>query len=159
MAKLSKLPTTKLESRLLFHQRQAEKIQGILANRLVNGYVEPTRSSGDGPKERHVYALLCEGGHYYIGQTTNVDARFKQHLKGKGSWFTAEHKPLEIIESECVGVCTTAECMISENHLAAKYIFEYGIDQVRGGDFIQRNKKWYINKLNQYAPVTSTHGL
>lgn len=155
MTKLSKLPTTKLESRLLFHKRQVEKIQATLANRLIHGYIEPTKISGDRPKERYVYALLCEGGYYYIGQTTNVKRRVKQHENGKGAWFTKLHKPIELLESSSVGILTTSECMEEENYLTAKYMFEYGIDRVRGGSFIQRDKKYFLNKLNQYATVTS----
>ena len=135
----------KLLARLSFHKRQVEKIERQLEN---------FGAENSTARRRYVYALLCENNYYYIGQTTSPERRFKQHVNGKGSWFTKLHKPVKIIEVVDVGCISIPECMSHENALAAQYIYKHGINFVRGGDFIQREAKYFINQLNSYAPVS-----
>jgi putative endonuclease len=47
-----------------------------------------------------VYILLCEDNSLYTGSTNNLEKRFQDHLKGKGSKYTRSHKPLKIVYSE-----------------------------------------------------------
>lgn len=44
-----------------------------------------------------VYLLLCEGGSYYAGISTDVQARFAIHVAGKGARYTRAHRPLQIL--------------------------------------------------------------
>ena len=44
-----------------------------------------------------LYLLECANGTYYAGITTDVDARFKAHLQGKGARYTRANPPLAII--------------------------------------------------------------
>jgi len=46
------------------------------------------------------YILLCSDGSYYTGSTNDVEARFKEHLAGKGARYTKSHKPVKIIYKE-----------------------------------------------------------
>ena len=96
----------------------------------------------------HTYALLCEDGHYYIGTTSNVDRRFKQHLRGKGSWFTKIHKPIRVVESTHIGYMSDGDAVRHENRLTAIYMRDYGIHKVRGGGFIQHDSKYFMRGLN-----------
>jgi putative endonuclease len=44
------------------------------------------------------YILLCHDGTYYVGQTTNVEKRIKQHngiLKG-GAKYTSGRRPVQL---------------------------------------------------------------
>lgn len=100
-----------------------------------------------------LYALECEDKHYYVGCTTNMKKRFKEHLKGKGSWFTAAHKPLAIIEVLPIGNMTDGQAAIEENKLAARYMMKYGVRFVRGGCFIQHDPKYFIHKINTWLEV------
>ncbi len=43
-----------------------------------------------------VYMLRCAGGRIYTGYAVDVDARFKQHLEGKGAKFTKAFPPESI---------------------------------------------------------------
>lgn len=47
-----------------------------------------------------IYILLCEDNSLYTGSTNNLEKRFADHQKGKGSKYTRSHKPLKIIYSE-----------------------------------------------------------
>lgn len=135
----------KLHARLSFHKRQVKKLEQ---------QIKDMGAENPSDRRRYVYALLCENNHYYIGQTTSPERRLRQHAKGKGSWFTRTHKPIKFIEIVDVGCISIPECMSHENTLAAKYIYTYGINYVRGGDFIQRDSRHFVNQLNTHAPVT-----
>lgn len=102
------------------------------------------------PKTRYVYALKCHDNHYYIGQTTNHSKRALQHLKGKGSWFTRKYPPIQTLEIITYHNITVPECMRYENELTEKYITQYGLDNVRGGDYIQKDAKHLRRRLAKF---------
>jgi len=47
-----------------------------------------------------VYAIECQGGNIYIGQTDNLMKRWQQHLNGTASDYTKRYKPLKIAHYE-----------------------------------------------------------
>jgi len=47
-----------------------------------------------------IYILLCKDGSFYIGSTNDIEARFKDHVEGRGARYTKSHKPLKIIYKE-----------------------------------------------------------
>lgn len=77
-----------------------------------------------------IYVLRLQHGKYYIGQTTNIKARFAAHRNGKGAEWTCLHKPIEIIE------CIEGE-PLDEEKLTLKYMEKYTINNVRGGSYCQ----------------------
>ena len=44
-----------------------------------------------------LYLLECSDGSYYAGISTDVDARFRAHMSGKGARYTRAHPPLRIL--------------------------------------------------------------
>ena len=48
----------------------------------------------------YVYMLECENDTYYTGLTWCMPNRFEQHLSGKGSKYTAKHKPRKLVYLE-----------------------------------------------------------
>lgn len=46
---------------------------------------------------RVTYVLECEGGHYYVGMTWNLNMRIAEHMQGLGAKWTRLHKPKKII--------------------------------------------------------------
>jgi len=49
------------------------------------------------PSGQHcVYALQCEDGSLYIGQTADLAARYREHQAGRAADWTRRHKPLRI---------------------------------------------------------------
>jgi len=104
-------------------------------------------------RKRHIYVLKCQGGKYYVGQTVNINRRLSEHKKGTGSWFTAKYKPLGVIDNFAVGYMTEAQAMHYENETTARYMQIYSIDDVRGGDFITRDKKYWEHKIGEYGKI------
>lgn len=58
----------------------------------------------DFPKPREgtwfIYAIECEDGSVYIGQTVDLANRWKQHSKGRGARWTRLHKPVQMFYYE-----------------------------------------------------------
>jgi putative endonuclease len=44
-----------------------------------------------------LYLLACEDGRTYAGITTDVEARFATHSRGKGARFTRSNRPLRVL--------------------------------------------------------------
>lgn len=89
-----------------------------------------------------LYALLLNGGRYYIGVTTNVDKRFARHAKGKGAKWTKLHKPISIIETMDTGLKSMEEAALLEDEWTIRYARTYGTDIVRGGGYCQTKPRW-----------------
>lgn len=79
----------------------------------------------------NVYCLLCEDNTYYVGKASNVEKRFRKHKSGSGSIWTRAHAPIKIVEiRENVSP-------FEEDKMVKEYMFEHGINSVRGGSYIQ----------------------
>jgi predicted GIY-YIG superfamily endonuclease len=89
-------------------------------------------------KRKYLYVLLLEDDHYYIGQTNDLTRRFRQHCeqKGEGSVWTFYYKPIRIVEYWDLGEYTQEGAMQFETQLTIEYMNKFGIDNVRGGEYI-----------------------
>ncbi len=50
-----------------------------------------------------VYAIECEDGSHYIGQTDDLQRRWQEHLDGRAADWTKQHKPVKIAHYEEFG--------------------------------------------------------
>ena len=48
----------------------------------------------------HLYIAECADGTYYTGITKDVQARIAAHNQGKGSKYTATHRPVQLVFQE-----------------------------------------------------------
>ncbi|GAA2119357.1 GIY-YIG nuclease family protein [Nocardioides bigeumensis] len=46
-----------------------------------------------------VYILRCSDDSYYVGSTTNIEARLYQHQVGEGAAYTRRRRPVELVWS------------------------------------------------------------
>ena len=78
-----------------------------------------------------IYVLRLEGGRYYVGKSDNVIARYQQHVDGKGSAWTKKYPPVSLV--------TTIEgaSPFEEDKITKEYMAKYGIENVRGGSYVQ----------------------
>ncbi len=82
-------------------------------------------------KSMIVYAIKCEDDKYFVGKTTNLESMWQRHKEGYGSVWTKLHKPLKIMET-----IEDAD-KFDEDKMVKKYMNDYGIDNVRGGSYIE----------------------
>ena len=47
-----------------------------------------------------VYVLRCRDNTFYVGHTSDVDARLRSHLTGAGATYTASRLPLDLVYQE-----------------------------------------------------------
>lgn len=77
-----------------------------------------------------VYVLKLEQNKYYVGDTYDFVNRCLQHITGQGSRWTREYPPIKI------------EQIIynkSEHQVTLDYMNLYGIDNVRGAEYVSYN--------------------
>ena len=79
----------------------------------------------------NIYILKLKECKYYIGKSNNVLNRFQQHINGNGSSWTRKYKPISI-EKTIENVSS-----FEEDKITKEYMYKYGIDNVRGGSYIE----------------------
>jgi predicted GIY-YIG superfamily endonuclease len=82
---------------------------------------------------RTIYILRLEENKYYIGKSDNVDKRYQEHLNGYGSAWTKKYRPVSIIKK------IANSSPFDEDKYTKEYMSKYGIDNVRGGSYVQIN--------------------
>ena len=55
-----------------------------------------------------VYILRCADGSYYVGLSENPQQRLITHNEGRGSSFTAKHRPVTLVYTEPGGTFNAA---------------------------------------------------
>ena len=101
--------------------------------------------------EQHywLYVLKLEQGKYYVGITSRTpEARFEDHVNGCGAEWTKVYKPIKIVQTVDLGVTTYERTEAYENKVTRRYIKEYGIDNVRGGNINYRGN--YLRLFGYY---------
>ena len=78
-----------------------------------------------------IYILELEQNKYYIGKTTNIAFRLKDHFTSNGSAWTRKYKPIQV--QSIIADCDDYD----EDKYTLKYMEKYGINNVRGGSFCQ----------------------
>lgn len=78
-----------------------------------------------------MYVIRLEGGKYYVGSSDDPETRFLYHARGEGAAWTRLHRPIEIMEIIPGGG------PFEEDKITKEYMAKYGIDNVRGGSYVQ----------------------
>jgi cellular nucleic acid-binding protein len=79
----------------------------------------------------YVYVLRCKGDKYYVGKSSSVLSRLVDHATDFGSAWTKRYPPTDIVQ-----VVPNAD-EFDEDKYVKKYMRDYGIDNVRGGSYVQ----------------------
>jgi len=81
----------------------------------------------------YLYVLKLAGGKWYIGKTDHLNGRLSDQFSGKGAEWCKRYTPLDV--HEVINNCDDFD----EDKYVKKYMSEYGIDNVRGGSYVQFN--------------------
>ena len=76
-----------------------------------------------------IYILKCQDNKYYVGKSKDPINRIIDHFSGKGSEWTKNYKPVEIVE------LIDSEDDYDEDKYTIKTMEKYGVNNVRGGTF------------------------
>jgi len=87
-----------------------------------------------------LYILQLEHGKWYVGKTDDINRRYSEHKAGNGSEWTKIHKPIKIFQTK------ELKSEEDENTLTKELMKKHGIENVRGGSFVQRNIPDYVKK-------------
>ena len=78
-----------------------------------------------------IYVLKLEKEKYYVGITKNPHFRLENHFTGKGASWTKRYRPIKLIK--IISNCDSFD----EDKYTKIYMKKYGIDNVRGGSYVQ----------------------
>lgn len=77
-----------------------------------------------------IYILELENNKYYIGKTTNPEFRIESHFNSSGSVWTRLYKPIKLLD-------LIRGDDYDEDKYTRIYMDRYGINNVRGGSYVQ----------------------
>lgn len=117
--------------------------------------------------EIYIYVLQLENGNYYVGQTNDLDRRFRNHFsKSSGAEWTRTHKPIQILKRYRTGLNDPTLALKYENEQTIQCIKEFGWRNVRGGDFIYVDEQQHYHHLlhetnlgNEICPIKIQNGI
>jgi predicted GIY-YIG superfamily endonuclease len=115
----------------------------------------------------YIYVLRLEEGKYYVGQSTDPERRFQEHLAGiKGSEWTKKYPPIEILKRVNTKLKDPWEALKLENRATIARVKEYGWQNVRGGEFTSLNDFEHLTSLikhsglgNELCPIAIKGGI
>jgi predicted GIY-YIG superfamily endonuclease len=96
------------------------------------------------------YILLLEGDRFYVGATVDIVSRWQLHLIGWQVKWTRIHKPLAVVRTMIAPNQSTAA--IHEQNTTVFLMREYGVENVRGGDFCGVGPSSFRFSLNNTQP-------
>jgi len=97
-----------------------------------------------------IYILELENNKYYIGKTSNPDFRLEQHFNSTGSKWTKKYKPIKLLELK--PNCDDYD----EDKYTRMYMDKYGVNNVRGGSYVQiKLDKVTIENLEKMKRTTT----
>ena len=95
-----------------------------------------------------LYVLRLHNEKWYIGRSSNLERRFEQHMNGTGAKWTSLHQAINIHESRPL---VNDE---DEDILTLEYMKQYGIYNVRGGQFCAVElKPWHVKDIKKRLEV------
>ncbi|MEQ9299971.1 MAG: GIY-YIG nuclease family protein, partial [Cyclobacteriaceae bacterium] len=118
-------------------------------------------------EEIYIYVLQLENDKIYVGQSIDIDRRFKDHSReSRGSKWTKLHKPIDVIKVYRTGIKDPELALKYENDITFHCIREYGWQRVRGGDYTLIDDKQHLLSLiidsglgNEVCPVKLADGI
>lgn len=81
------------------------------------------------PREIYLYVLALKEGKYYVGASDVPKERIMSHFTGGSAW-TRKYEPSSVVE-------VIRGDVFDEDKITKKYMHSHGIDNVRGGSYIQ----------------------
>lgn len=79
----------------------------------------------------YIYILKLQKGKFYVGKTNNPRFRLEEHFKNGGSQWTKKFKPVKILR--IISNCDDYD----EDAYTLRYMSKYGVENVRGGQFVR----------------------
>jgi predicted GIY-YIG superfamily endonuclease len=98
---------------------------------LTGALQQPTAT--DAAVEIWLYVLELKDGHFYVGQSSNLDMRIKSHEAGKGSAWTTLHPFVRELMRQPTGTNDWKTAEAFENQWTLELMTLRGWQNVRGG--------------------------
>ena len=121
----------KLYSESLTKKDPIVAIESIINVGSIKHSVEKTKINNTIDNTLNIYILKCQHDKFYIGKSKNIENRIVEHFQQCGSIWTNLHKPIKVVD-----IIKNADSF-DEDKYTKIYMAKYGIDNVRGGSYVQ----------------------
>ncbi len=98
-----------------------------------------------------IYVLRLNCNKFYIGRSTNLHVRFIDHMENRGAQWVKLWKCQALID------VSKELSIFDEDHITKKYMFKYGIRNVRGGTYFNPCLTILQLETLRYEFDTATH--
>lgn len=98
-----------------------------------------------------LYILKLTSNKYYVGKSSDVPTRYRQHKSGTGSAWTTRYPPVSILETRPL------TSVHDEDNVTKDLMKKYGIDNVRGGSYCQVVLPDYIRSSIEHVMCSSAN--
>jgi len=78
----------------------------------------------------NIYVMKLQDDCWYVGKTSDIPKRIRQHFTQVGSAWTKLHRPIGM------EACYRDASPFDEDRYTKEYMLRYGIDKVRGGTYV-----------------------
>ena len=82
-----------------------------------------------------LYVLKCQHSYHYIGVSTALERRLRQHNNGKGASVTRLHKPTKLVAVYSIGNMSYQEAEMYEDAFTLKMVAKHNSTRWRGGRY------------------------
>ena len=82
-----------------------------------------------------MYVLECEHRYHYVGVTTNLEHRLREHQNGRGALVTKQHKPMKLQAVYSLGYMSYKEAEEYEDCYTLTMVIKSRSKRWRGGRF------------------------
>jgi len=72
-----------------------------LSSRSFRALINRNKSCSPARVPHYVYILLCADQTFYVGYTTDIGTRERQHNEGRGCQYTSTRTPVQLVYCEC----------------------------------------------------------
>jgi hypothetical protein len=79
----------------------------------------------------YIYVLKLRNRKFYVGSSEYPEDRYLQHKEEYGSAWTTEYPPVSIFQTFVAG------SRLDEDYITKQYMLMFGIDNVRGGSYVE----------------------
>ncbi|MBS7459219.1 GIY-YIG nuclease family protein [Pseudomonas syringae] len=101
--------------------------------------------------EYFLFILKLEGDRYYVGYSSKPDLRIRRYFAGKGSDWTALHKPVEVLAKRSLGTLCESEAAAKTADATISMMRLFGWRNVRGAAWKSVDAETTLKQLSAFG--------
>lgn len=123
----------------------------VRSNRAESANAAPESRQVKRGTEYFLFVLKLESDRYYVGYSSKPDLRIKRYFSGKGSDWTALHKPVEVLTKRSLGTLCESDAAAKTADATISMMRLFGWRNVRGAAWKSVDADTTLKQLRAYG--------